>query len=97
VADLKGKVMRVESWEKFKQLLTEHKPRNIIYNLEKGIPAGSLKGLRLILPSGEAQHIFIDTAVGNNLRKTAIPLHRDRSGNQHIAEEDITFHSYWIT
>lgn len=108
MASRKGKIIRVKSWEKFKHLLTNHKPRSIIYNLEKGVPAGSLKGLRLILPLGEVQYIFIDTAVGNSLRKTGIALRRDRLGNQHITEEDlvrfikqetgredISFLSYW--
>jgi hypothetical protein len=104
----KGKVIRVKSWEKFRQLLIELKPSNIIYNLEKGVPAGSLKGLRLIITLGEAQYVFIDTAVGDSLRKTGIPLHKDGLGNQYITEEDlvrfikqetgredILFLSYW--
>jgi hypothetical protein len=108
VADPKGKVTRVKSWEKFGQLLTERKPRSIIYNLEKGIPPESLKGLRLILPLDEAQYIFIDTAAGSSLRKTGIPLRKDGVGNQNIVEEDIIkfirketgredikLHSYW--
>lgn len=84
-----GKVVRVGSWEKFKQLIMEHKPESIAYNIEQGVPARHLKGLRLILPVKGTQYIFIDTAAGDRLRKTRIPLRKDDLGNAYISDGDV--------
>ena len=105
---MSGRVVRVKSWEEFKRLIIEHDPPNIAYNIEQGVPARHLTGLRLILPVVGTQYVFIDTAVGNRLRKTGILLHRDKSGNLYIRDEDILefvrsevkrkdlkLHSYW--
>jgi hypothetical protein len=98
----------VKSWRRFKQLIAEHKPSGIVYNIERGVPAGHLKGLRLILPAKGVQYVFVDTAAENCLRKTGIPLREDGLGSVYIKEEDIlsfvrsetgrsdlAFHSYW--
>jgi len=98
----------VKSWEEFKQLIMEHRPESIAYNIEQGIPARHLTGLRLILPIKGTQYVFIDNAVGNHLRKTGIPLRKDDLGNLHIRDEDVKIfvkselkmknlklHSYW--
>jgi len=54
------------------------------------------------------QYVFIDTAVGNYLRKTGIPLLKNRLGTLYIEDEDVKrfvrsetgrkdlkLHSYW--
>ena len=105
---LRGKVVKVKSWEEFKQLIVKHNPQSIAYNIEQGIPARHLTGLRLILPAEGTQYVFIDTAAGNHLRRTGIPLHRDKLGNIYIRDEDVInfvktqlkrkdlkLHSYW--
>ena len=105
---MSDRVVRVKSWEEFKRLIIEHAPKSIAYNVEQGIQARHLTGLRLILPAIEKQYVFIDNAVGNRLRKTGIPLHTDKSGNLYIRDEDIVefvraevnnkdlkLHSYW--
>ena len=105
---MSGKVIRVKSWKEFKRLIMEHKPESIAYNIEQGLPAKHLTCLRLILPIKGIQYIFIDNAVGNRLRKTGIPLHRDNLGNIYIRDEDVKsfvrselkmknlkLHSYW--
>ncbi|MCW4020944.1 MAG: hypothetical protein NWF14_06930 [Candidatus Bathyarchaeota archaeon] len=105
---MNGKIVRVGSWEAFKQLIIKHQPRSIIYNIQRGVPAGHLKGLRLILPTKGTQYVFIDTSDDSRLRKTGIPLHKDESGNVYVKEEDVinfvrseskrkdlALHSYW--
>ena len=105
---MSNKVVRVESWEEFKQLIIKHKPESIAYNIEMGVPARNLTGLRLILPIEGVQYVFIDNAIGNRLRRTGIPLHKDNLGNLYIKDEDVKrfvrseskikglkLHSYW--
>ena len=105
---MSGRVVRVKSWDEFKRLIIEHAPKSIAYNIERGVSARHLTGLRLILPAVKKQYVFIDNAVGNRLRKTGIPLHTDKSGNLYIRDEDIVefvraevkskdlkLHSYW--
>jgi len=101
-------LIRVKTWEEFRQLIIDHDPKSISYNIEQGIPSQHLTCLRLILPVVGKQYVFIDNAVGNRLRKTGIQLHTDKSGNLYIRDEDIVefvraevnrkdlkFHSYW--
>ncbi|MEM2111283.1 MAG: hypothetical protein QXX08_05325 [Candidatus Bathyarchaeia archaeon] len=86
---MNSKVVRVKSWEEFKQLVIKHNPKDIAYRIEPGVPARHLTGLRLILPAVGAQYVFIDTASGDCLRETKIPLHRDKRGNVSIRDEDV--------
>jgi len=105
---LSSRVAKVKSWEEFKQLIVEHDPKSIAYNIEQAIPARHLTSLRLILPVKGTQFVFIDTAAGDHLRKTGIPLHKDKLGNLYIRDEDVVdfvrselkrkdlkLHSYW--
>ncbi len=69
--------------------MIEHNPESITYNIERGVPSQHLTVLRLILPVGRKQYVFIDTAVENCLRKTAIPLITDKLGNLYIKDEDV--------
>jgi len=105
---LSGRVVRVKSWEEFKRLIMEHKPESIAYNIEMGVPARHLTGLRLILPIRGIQYVFIDNAVGDHLRRTGIKLRKDSLGNLYIKDEDVKrfvksevkienlkLHSYW--
>jgi len=98
----------VKSWEEFKRLIIEHHPKSIAYNIEQGVPARHLTGLRLILPAEGIQYVFIDTAAGDRLRKTGIQLHRNKRGNIYTRDEDVIefvrsevkrkdlkLHSYW--
>ncbi len=101
-------VIRVKSWDEFKRLIIKYKPTSIAYNIEQGIPAKNLTSVRLILPTEYAQFVFVDTAIGNQLRKMKIPLSKDKSGNMYIKDEDLIkfvrsqvkiknlhLHSYW--
>lgn len=86
---MEDRVIRVKSWEEFKRLIIRYKPEGIAYNIEMGVPARHLTGLRLILPVEGTQYVFIDNAVRDRLRKTGIPLHRDDLGNLYIKDEDV--------
>ena len=84
-----GKNVRVKTWEEFKGLAIEKKPKSIVYIIAQSIPAKNLTSLKLILPVEETQYIFVDCAKGNKLRKTGIPIHNDKKGNRFIEDADV--------
>jgi len=107
---LSDNVVRIKSWEEFKQLAIELKPDSIVYNIEQSglSPTKELTSLRLIMPCANAYYVFLDFAQGEHLRETHIQLRRDKKGNRYIDEtdvkdflknqlnrEDITICSYW--
>lgn len=83
------RVIRVDSWEEFKQLVRKYDARELAYRIEMGVPARHLTSLRLILPVPGAQYVFIDTASGDKLKKTGIRLRVDDLGNAYISDEDV--------
>ena len=84
-------IVRVKSWEEFKQLVNEQKPDSVVYVIEQSgfSPTKELTTLRLILPSAKAYYIFLDFPKGEMLRETRIPLRTDKQGNRLIEEEDV--------
>lgn len=84
-----GKNVRVKTWEEFKRLAIEKKPKSIVYIIAFGIPAKNLTSLKLILHVEDVQYIFTDSAKGNKLRKTGIPIHTDKKGNLFIEDADV--------
>lgn len=84
-----GKNVRVKTWEEFKGLAIEKKPKSIVYIIAQGIPAKNLTGLKLILPVEGTQYIFVDYAKGSKLRKTGIPIRTDEKGNRFIEDADV--------
>ncbi len=84
-----GKNVRVKTWEEFKGLAIEKKPKSIVYIIAHGIPAKNLTSLKLILHVKDVQYIFTDSAKGNKLRKTGIPIHVDKKGNLFIEDTDV--------
>jgi len=86
---LSGRVIRVDSWEEFKQLVKKHDAKELAYRIEMGVPARHLTGLRLILPVTGMQYVFIDTASGDRLKRTGIKLRVDDLGNMYISDEDV--------
>ena len=104
----KKNVVRVHSWEEFKKLLIKYDVKEIAYRIEMSIPARDLTSLRLIFLTRNTQYVFIDTALGNKLRRTGIPISVDKMGNRYIRDEDVMdfirrelnkrdlkFYSYW--
>ncbi|UCC58047.1 MAG: hypothetical protein JSW14_06730 [Candidatus Bathyarchaeum sp.] len=84
-----GRTIRVKSWEEFKALVLEKKPKSIVYVIAQSIPAKNLTGLKLILPVEGAQYIFTDSAKGDKLRRTGIPIQTDKKGNHFLTDDDV--------
>jgi len=79
----------VKSWEEFKELALEKNPKSVIYVIAQSIPARNHTGLKLILPVEGAQYIFTDSAKGDKLRRTGIPVRTDKKGNRFLTDEDV--------
>ena len=80
---------RIKTWQEFKELAYTKKPKNIVYVIAQSIPARNHTGLKLILPVENAQYIFTDTAKDDTLRRTGIPIHKNRKGNRFLTDEDV--------
>ena len=83
------KTIRVKSWQEFKETALEKKPKSVVYVIAQSIPASSHTGLKLILPVEGAQYIFVDSAKGDKLRRTGIPVRTDKKGNRFLTDEDV--------
>ena len=86
---LKDRTIRVKTWEEFKKLAIEKKPKSIVYVIAKSIPASNLTSLKLILPTEGIQYIFVDSAKGDKLRQTGIPIHTSKEGTLFLEDENI--------
>lgn len=104
------RVLRVKSWQEFKHLAINLKPKSVVYNIEQNglSPGRELTCLRLIMPTQEAYYIFLDFPREDKLRETGIPIRKDKKENRYIDEkevidflktqlerEDLTVCSYW--
>ena len=78
------RVIRVKSWQEFKCLAINLKPKSVVYNIEQNglSPERELTCLRLIMPTKEIYYIFLDFPREDKLRETGIPIRKDRKGNQ---------------
>jgi hypothetical protein len=83
------KTIRVNKWEEFKKKALEKKPKSVVYVIAQSIPAKNHTGLKLILPVERAQYIFVDSAKGDKLRRTEIPVRTDSKGNRFLTDEDV--------
>jgi hypothetical protein len=81
--------IRVKSWQEFKKLALEKNPKSVVYVIAQSIPAKNHTGLKLILPVEGAQYIFVDSAKGDKLRRTRIPIRTDKKGNLFLTDEDV--------
>lgn len=84
-----GKNVRLKTWEEFKRLAIEKKPKSIVYINAQGIPARNLTGLKLLMQSEGTQYIFVDCAKGDKLRRTGIPIRTDKKGNRFVEDNDV--------
>jgi hypothetical protein len=84
-----AKTIRVNTWQKFKELALEKKPKSVIYVIAQSIPARNHTGLKLILPVEGAQYIFTDSAKGDYMRRTGIPIRTGKKGNRFLTDEDV--------
>ncbi len=80
---------RVKTWQKFKELAYTKNAKSIVYIIAQSIPSRNYTGLKLILPVEGAQYIFTDSAKGDSMRRTGIPIRTDTKGNRLLTDEDI--------
>ena len=85
------RVIRVKTWEEFKQLAIELRPESIVYVIEQSgrSPEKELTTLRLMLPSPKGIYILLDFSDGKRLRQTGIPIRVDKLGNHLIEDDDV--------
>jgi len=81
--------IRVKSWQEFKEKAFEKKPKSVVYVIAQSIPARDHTGLKLIFPVEGAQYIFVDSAKGDKLRRTGIPVHTNKKGHRFLTDEDV--------
>ena len=108
--DLMDRVIRVKSWQEFKHLAINLKPKSVVYSIEQNglSPERELTCLRLIMPTQEVYYIFLDFPREDRLLETGIPIRKDRKGNRCIEDKevidflktqleikDLTLCSYW--
>ena len=87
--ETKKRSIRVKTWEEFKGIAMEKKPKSIVYIIAKSIPARNLTSLKLIMPIEDMQYIFVDFAKGDELRQTGIPIHSNKEGIRFLEETDV--------
>ena len=83
--------VRVRSWEEFKRLVREKRPKSIVFILEQNgfSPNKELTTLRLIMLHEKRYYIFLDFPKGEALRETKIPLHKDKNGIFNLDEDEV--------
>ena len=83
--------VRVRSWEEFKRLVSEKKPKAIVFILEQAgfSPNKELTALKIILPADRRYYIFLDFPKGDALRETKIPFHKDKNGIPNLDDEEV--------
>ena len=84
-----AKTLRINTWQEFKELALEKNAKMVVYVIAQSIPARNHTGLKLILPVEGAQYIFTDSAKGDKLRRTGIPIRIDKNGNRFLTDEDV--------
>ena len=83
--------VRLRKWEEFKSLVNEKKPGSIVFILEQNgfSPNKELSTLKLIMLHDKRYYMFYDFPKGDNLRETAIPLHKDKKGIPNLDDEEV--------
>jgi len=102
--------VRLRSWEEFKNLVNQKKPRSIVFILEQNgfSPNKELSTLKLIMLHDKRYYMFYDFPKGEMLRETAIPLHKNKEGILNLDEDevkaflkrqfkDLEVYSFWTT
>jgi len=104
--------VRIRDWEEFKRLVSEKKPKSIVFILEQNAlsPNKELTTLRIILMHDKHYYIFLDFSKGQFLRETKIPLRKGKNGlwnldedevknilKKQFEEENVEVFSFWTT
>ena len=81
--------LRVKTWDRFKELAHENEAKAVVYVIAQSIPARNHTGLKLILPVEGGQYIFTDSAKGDKMRRTGIPVSKGSKGNRFLTDQDV--------
>ena len=83
--------VRIRDWEEFKRLVSEKKPKSIVFVLEQNAlsPNKELTTLRIILMHDQRYYIFLDFPKDYFLRETKIPLRKDKQGLWNLDEDEV--------
>lgn len=81
--------VRAKTWKEFKQAAYTKNPKSVVYVIAQSIPSRNHTGLKLILPVDGAQYIFTDSAKGDYMRRTGIPIRTNSKGNRFLTDEDV--------
>jgi len=83
--------VRIRDWEEFKRLVSEKKPKSIVFILEQNAlsPNKELTTLRIILMHDKRYYIFLDFPKDHLLRETKIPLRKDKNGLWNLDEQEV--------
>ena len=83
--------IRVRSWQEFKRLVSEKKPKSLVYVIEQNAlsPNKELTTLRIILMHEARYYIFFDFPKGQFMRETKIPLRKDKQGHWNLDEDEV--------
>jgi len=83
--------VRIRDWEEFKRLVSEKKPKSIVFILEQNAlsPNKELTTLRIILMHDKRYYIFLDFPKDQFLRETKIPLRKDKNGLWNLDEDEV--------
>ena len=83
------KTLRVKTWKRFKELAHENGSKTVVYVIAQSVPARNHTGLKLILPVEGGQYIFTDSAKGDTMRRTGIPVRTGSKGNRFLTDQDV--------
>ncbi len=83
--------VRIRDWEAYKILVREKKPSSITFVLEQNAlsPHKELSSLRIIMLHDKRYYMFFDFPVGNQLKETGLPLHKDKNGVLNLDEDEV--------
>jgi hypothetical protein len=81
--------IRVKMWQQFRELALEKNAKTVVYVIAQSIPARNHTGLKLILPVEGVQYIFTDSAKGDKMRRTGLPVRTGRKGDRFLTDEDV--------
>ncbi|MBX5326180.1 MAG: hypothetical protein ACQXXH_04235 [Candidatus Bathyarchaeia archaeon] len=84
-----AKIVHIKTWNEFLHLANNLKPASIAYTIQRAPLCKPPIGLRLIFASKNTQYVFLDFAKGDALRRTKIPVQRNKAGEAFIDEETI--------
>ena len=83
--------VRIRSWEEYKLLVGEKKPKSITFILEQNAlsPHRELSTLRIIMLHDKRYYMFFDFPKDGALKETGIPLHKDKNGIFNLDEDEV--------